>query len=100
VNLLLALVLMFSHHIPWVLSYHCEWNRDVCEYADDYNGSQKKSFRSKQQAIDWAQGNYTYVPENLTHGDDVFLCHVKYLSMDDPDPVTTYRKEVTCELTQ
>jgi hypothetical protein len=87
---------------PWVLEYHCDTN-PACEdeesawraeHPADY---QTRSFRSKQQAIDWAEQNYQYRPENLWHRGKKYVCDFSYLNSDDPDPITRDRKAVTCE---
>ena len=93
--LVLILFLLLSHREPWVLEYHCE--RSSGEFCNDGGHGAEKSFPSKQEAIDWIQGNYIYSPEALRHGDVRMACVVTYLDDDDPDPITRFRKEVDCD---
>jgi hypothetical protein len=95
----LAIIIFFlfllSHPEPWVLEYHCEGSSgDSC--SDGGHGSEK-SFPTKQEAIDWIQGNYIYWPEALRHGNVRIACVVTYLDDNDPDPITRFRKEVDCD---
>src|SRR5258708_34560747 len=93
---MLAIILFFllSHREPWVLEYHCEGSsQDFC--SDGGHGAEK-SFLSKQEAVDWIQGNYIYSPEALRHGDVGMAFGVTSLDGDDPDPVTRLRKRVDC----
>ena len=94
---MLAIILFFllSHREPWVLEYHCEGSSG--DFCTDGGHGAEKSFPSKQEAIDWIQGNYIYLPEALRHGDVRMACVVTYLDDDDPDPITRLRKEVDCD---
>ena len=94
---MLAIVLFFllGHREPWVLEYHCEGSS--ADFCTDGGPGAEKSFPSKQEAIDWIQGNYIYRPEALRHGDVRMACVVTYLDDDDPDPITRLRKEVDCD---
>ena len=94
---MLALILFFllSHREPWVLAYHCE--RSSRDFCNDGGHEAEKSFPSKQEAMDWIQGNYIYSPDALRHGDVRMACVVTYLDDDDPDPITRLRKEVDCD---
>ena len=91
---MLTLILFFllSHREPWVLEYHCEGS-----FCTDGGHGAEKSFPSRQEAIDWIQGNYIYPPDALRHGDVRMACVVAYLDDDDPDPITRLRKEVHCD---
>ena len=98
---MLAIILFFlfllSHREPWVLEYHCEGSSgDSC--SDGGHGAEK-SFPSKQEAIDWIQGNYIYSPDALRHGDVRMACVVTYLDDDDPDKIKRLR-EVSGWVTQ
>ena len=93
--LAIILFLLLSHREPWVLEYHCEGSsKDFCS-VDGHEA--EKSFPSKQEAIDWIQGNYIYWPEALRHGNVRMACVVTYLDDNDPDPITRLRKEVDCD---
>ena len=96
---MLAIILFFlfllSHREPWVLEYHCEGSSG--DFCRDGGHGAEKSFPSRQEAIDWIQGNYIYSPEALRHGDVRMACVVTYLNDDDPDPITRFRKEVDCD---
>ena len=93
---MLAIILFFlfllSHREPWVLEYHCEGSSQ--DFCSDGGRGAEKSFPTKQEAIDWIQGNYIYWPDALRHGDVRMACVVTYLDGDDPDPITRLRKEV------
>jgi hypothetical protein len=95
----LAIILFFlsllSHRELWVLEYHCEASSE--EFCSDGGHGAGKIFPSKQEAIDWIQGNYIYWPDTLRHGDVRMACVVTYLDGDDPDPITRLRKEVDCD---
>ena len=94
---MLAIILFFllSRREPWVLEYHCEGSSE--DFCSDGGHGAEKSFPSKQEAIDWIQGNYIYSPDALRHGDVRMACLVTYLDDDDPDPITRLRKEVDCD---
>jgi len=95
----LAIILFFlffmSHREPWVLEYHCEGASE--DFCSNGGHAAERSFPSKQEAIDWIQGNYIYSPDALRHGDVRMACVVTYLDDDDPDPITRFRKEVDCD---
>lgn len=78
----------------WVLYYKCEAT-DACVMDEDQT---TKNFASKSEAISWVESNYIYSPLGLKHGKDTYICDVKYLNLEDEDPITVYRKEVTCKL--
>lgn len=80
------------HHV-WTLNYRCE--ADFCKEAEGED-EQSKDFATKQEAIDWANGNYQYIPETLEHGKFFYTCDVDYISPDNTDPITSLRKDVKC----
>ena len=93
--IILFFLFLLSHREPWVLEYHCEASSE--DFCSDGGHGAEKSFPSKQEAIDWIQGNYIYWPDTLRHGDVRMACVVTYLDGDDPDPITRLRKEVDCD---
>ena len=93
--LAIILFLLLSHREPWVLEYHCEASSE--DFCSDGGHVAEKSFPTKQEAMDWIQGNYIYWPEALRHGDVRMACVVTYLDDDDPDPITRLRKKVDCD---
>jgi hypothetical protein len=86
----------------WTLEYRCDYNPACIEEADAWTAAhpadyQTRSFRRKQQAIDWIEQNYQYTPVMLWHNGKAIACDKTYLDADDPDPITRDRKAVTCD---
>ena len=93
---MLAIILFFlfllSHREPWVLEYHCEGSSE--DFCSDGGHGAEKSFPTKQEAIDWIQGNYIYRPEALRHGDVRMACVITYLDDNTPEAIAACLKNL------
>jgi hypothetical protein len=121
----IALLLLTIHapKVPYILEYSCDsgWGdlkEDVCQETenrqdcaqvifDGYSAvcidgkaiyeTAQRSFRTRQQAIDWIDSNFMYWPVKLMHGQTELTCQVKYLDSDSLDIWRAHQKEVDCD---
>lgn len=102
----LHLLLAFSLHaaslpqMPWILAYHCDsgWAELMAEAcgSNDF-ADRERSFRSKQEAIDWIHANYAFAPSALRHGSMILPCQFAYIDVASDDAWRAHQKEVDCD---
>lgn len=79
---------------PWVLHYRCEYS--LPEECDIPYQAVDKAFKTKSEAIDWAERNYHYYPLYMMHGSYELACYVTYLYSDSDDVDRRMMKSVDC----
>lgn len=85
---------------PWILAYHCdsgwgELTEDVCGSGDF--SDRERSFRTRQEAVDWINENYAFAPSALRHGSTILPCAFNYIDAASDDVWRSHQKEVDCD---
>lgn len=84
---------------PWILSYNCDsaWGERTEEVCGENPFTLRKAeFPSQQQAIDWIEQNYMFIPSTLTHETELLICESAYIDQGSEDVFRAHHKEVEC----
>lgn len=79
----------------WIYHYRCEYAAaDDCAQAP--YSDHRKSFKTRSEAIDWANRNYRFYPLGLEHGPHMLFCSAEYLYPESDDQDRRLMKSVEC----
>ncbi len=90
------ILFLFANKQPWTLHYACD--SGAAETQCHGSKERTRDFRSRIEAINFAESNEQYVPHSVSHGAAEYACWWGYVTADtEGETRTNLAKAVDCD---